>query len=63
MVAVRLAQNWTDSSGRQHSAGELVYVPGGLVPKLERAGVIGSPVGPGRGRYLGLPWTGARDAV
>ena len=63
MVAIRLAHRWTDTSGRQHSAGELVYVPGDLVPALERSGVIGAPaLGPqSRRSYLGLSWTGAGE--
>jgi hypothetical protein len=61
MVNVRLVRDWTDGAGSRHGAGELVDVPGGLVPELERSGVIGPPsVEPEEGeqRYLGLSWVG-----
>jgi hypothetical protein len=63
MVYVRLARAWTDGTGARHGAGELVDVPGAMVPQLENSGVIAPPgVEPkeGENRYLGLSWISSR---
>jgi hypothetical protein len=40
MVYVRLAKDWTDSSGNAHSAGEMVDVDAGTLATLEANGTV-----------------------
>ena len=49
MVYVRLAQNWTDDSGNQHSAGDMVDVDAAKLAELEAAGIVASGGGGGGG--------------
>jgi hypothetical protein len=59
MVYVRLAQDWTDSSGTEHSAGAMVDVDAATLATLEATGVVAEPtpssgeVGPGGGSTEG----------
>jgi hypothetical protein len=42
MVYVRLARDWTDSTGAAHAAGEMVDVDAVTLAELEATGVVSS---------------------
>jgi hypothetical protein len=44
-VNVKLAKDWTDSSGKKHTAGEMVDVDAATLAKLEAGGVVKEPDG------------------
>ncbi|MGC9667280.1 hypothetical protein ACNTMW_12075 [Planosporangium sp. 12N6] len=56
MVAVRLAQDWTDGGGEFHAAGDMVDVDAVTLAQLEANGVVASAE-PGPGKN-GTNWAG-----
>lgn len=53
MVYVRLDQDWTDAEGDQHSAGDMVDVDAATLAQLQADGVVGEPVDPAGGGWVG----------
>lgn len=45
MVYVRLAQDWTDPSGTQHAAGDMINVDAATLATLEAGGIVTEPTG------------------
>jgi hypothetical protein len=45
MVYVRLEQEWTDSAGNTHQAGEMVDVDAATLAELEAGGIVEEPDG------------------
>lgn len=57
MVYARLEKDWTDPSGVDHSAGEMVDLDAGTLAKLEEEGVVSEWIGP-TSEKVGTNWIG-----
>jgi hypothetical protein len=55
MVYVRLARDWTDTTGAGHTAGDMVDVDAVTLAELEESGVV-TPEG--EGMYESTEWAG-----